>query len=284
MVVSADLPSERTAFASFVVAVALDGTVPVIANGSGAYPHVPAFGSLPARFVPTERGEIVFADTERIAYDRLPADGYSGIDGAGRVVRATLPVRHSCNGAGNCFTTRAGVSGDRPWVRAVEYYHAALDHYFLTASAADIEALDSGRAAGWARTGEHFAVGSNRWSFSGIEGAKACRYRLPPAVGDSHFFSVSADECAGLPARIPGATLESDAAFHAAAADPATGACPAYDDDGFMIGLRPVYRLWNGRLDSNHRYTTRPEIRAAMEARGYVAEGFGPEAVAFCVP
>ncbi len=67
-------------------------------------------------------------------------------------------------------------------------------------------------------------------------------------------------------------------------ADPATGACPAYDDDGFMIGLRPVYRLWNGRLDSNHRYTTRPEIRAAMEARGYVAEGFGPEAVAFCVP
>jgi len=40
----------------------------------------------------------------------------------------------------------------------VEYYHAALDHYFVSALAADIDALDSGRIGGWTRTGLSFHV------------------------------------------------------------------------------------------------------------------------------
>jgi hypothetical protein len=43
-----------------------------------------------------------------------------------------------------------------------------------------------------------------------------------------------------------------------------------------------VYRLWNGRSDSNHRYTTDPLTRVTMIARGYVAEGYGLYGVAFC--
>ena len=35
----------------------------------------------------------------------------------------------------------------------IEYYHAALDHYFISASATDISALDSGMFIGWSRTG-----------------------------------------------------------------------------------------------------------------------------------
>jgi hypothetical protein len=42
----------------------------------------------------------------------------------------------------------------------------------------------------------------------------------------------------------------------------------------------PVYRVWNQRFDSNHRYTTSTAIRDQMVARGGVAEGYGPNAVA----
>ena len=38
----------------------------------------------------------------------------------------------------------------------VEYYHQALDHYFITASASDISLLDGGAFPGWARTGQTF--------------------------------------------------------------------------------------------------------------------------------
>ena len=41
---------------------------------------------------------------------------------------------------------------------------------------------------------------------------------------------------------------------------PITGACPA--------GTAPVYRLWNQRADSNHRYTTSAAIKTQMLARG----------------
>jgi hypothetical protein len=45
-----------------------------------------------------------------------------------------------------------------------------------------------------------------------------------------------------------------------------------------------MYRLWNQRADSNHRYTTNPAIRDLMIQQGYIAEGYGPDAVAMCVP
>ena len=45
-----------------------------------------------------------------------------------------------------------------------------------------------------------------------------------------------------------------------------------------------VYRLWNNRTDSNHRYTTDPAVKAQMLTRGYVAEGYGADAVGMCSP
>ena len=41
----------------------------------------------------------------------------------------------------------------------VEYYHAQLDHDFITPLADEIAALDSGRVAGWLRTGLAFDYG-----------------------------------------------------------------------------------------------------------------------------
>jgi hypothetical protein len=45
-----------------------------------------------------------------------------------------------------------------------------------------------------------------------------------------------------------------------------------------------VYRLWNARFDSNHRYTTDGGERDRLLSRGYVGEGYGPDAVAMCAP
>ena len=71
----------------------------------------------------------------------------------------------------------------------------------------------------------------------------------------------------------------SPAAFWVALPDPVTSECgPDLDFNG-LPRLLPMYRLWNGRADSNHRFTTDPRIRDEMIARGYVSEG-----VAMCVP
>ncbi len=38
-------------------------------------------------------------------------------------------------------------------VDAIEFYHASFDHYFMSADTIEINALDTGYFAGWARTG-----------------------------------------------------------------------------------------------------------------------------------
>jgi hypothetical protein len=69
---------------------------------------------------------------------------------------------------------------------------------------------------------------------------------------------------------------ESDQVFYVSLPDTASGACPA--------ATRPVYRLWNARPDSGHRYTTDAAVKADMIVRGYIPEGYGPDAVAMCSP
>jgi len=103
-----------------------------------------------------------------------------------------------------------------------------------------------------------------------------CRYYLPPAFGDSHFYSASPVECNEVQAKFPGFVSEGAAVLHIALPDIVTGACAA--------GAVPVYRVWNNRADSNHRYTTDPAIRDMMIARGGIAEGYGPDRVIMCAP
>jgi hypothetical protein len=57
---------------------------------------------------------------------------------------------------------------------------------------------------------------------------------------------------------------------------PAAGACPA--------GSTPIYRVFNDRVDANHRYTTDRGVRDQMVARGWIAEGDGPDLVVMCAP
>ncbi len=71
----------------------------------------------------------------------LPTDGVTALTLGGTVVNAP--------------TNFAGATTTLPAlpVTAVEYYRQAVDHYFISALQPDIDALDSGRLAGWARTG-----------------------------------------------------------------------------------------------------------------------------------
>lgn len=49
-------------------------------------------------------------------------------------------------------------------------------------------------------------------------------------------------------------------------------------------GTVPVYRFWNGQPEVNHRYTADPAIREEMLNRGWIAEGYGPDATFMCAP
>jgi hypothetical protein len=157
-------------------------------------------------------------------------------------------------------------------VTVIEFHHAGLDHYFISARADDIEALDSGRHPGWRRTGQAFAA----WPAYVDGAARVCRFYLPPAAGDSHFFSASRDECREVGERFPSFILEDAAVMFLALPDVSTGDCP--------LGTVPVYRLWNARASTNHRYTTEPTSLQAMLAVGWLSEGYGPLGVAMCSP
>jgi len=219
----------------------------------------------PNQFLFTGPATLGFSGVDAVAYAALPTDGVNAITRTGAVVA-------------NVATNFAGDSVAIPPVpvTVVEYYDAARDHYFMSSLQPDIDALDQQTIPGWQRTGETFAAYGS--AESGGPGAQpVCRFYIPPEIGDSHFFSASLAECAailGLMQTNPayaGYVYETPNAFYIAVPDPKTGACP--------LGTVAVYRLWNGRIDSNHRYTDDPAIEAQMIALGFQLEG-----VTMCAP
>jgi serine protease len=160
-------------------------------------------------------------------------------------------------------------------VTVVEFYNQALDHYFITAVAKEISDLDGGVHPGWVRTGQSFkAYGTGSGGHAGRQ--PVCRAYGNPARGlDSHFYSASMEECYSTLSSFNDAwLLEASEVFEVDLPDAVTGACPA--------GGVPIYRVWNNRADSNHRYTTSIATRDQMVAKGYIAEGYGPNNVTLC--
>ena len=260
----ADLPNGNTANRSVLIVTPGFLAVPArYPEFKAVTPDYVAFDQL----LPAEGGTIDFAGTDQWTFGPLPRDGFSA------VFRTGNPVRD------NALTNFGGATVSLPVVpvTAFEYYNATLDHYFVTDLAPDIEALDSSRIAGWARTGKSFNVWPITMGFLN----DVCRYYIPPEHGNSHFFSASKVECDTIASRIgvdpnySGYVLETSQAFAVALPDSA-GACPN--------NWTAVYRLWNNRADSNHRYTIDPAVKAQMLARGYVAEGYGTDAVGMCSP
>ena len=74
---------------------------------------------------------------------------------------------------------------------AVEFYHAVLDHYFISADSKEINDLDTGVHKGWTRTGYRFSVIKGGSSYAGT--SPVCRFYSPTL--DTHFYSAKKSEC-----------------------------------------------------------------------------------------
>lgn len=138
----------------------------------------------------------------------------------------------------------------------------------MTTATADMNALDSGNFVGWQRTGYTF-------SSAAAVTNPVCRFYIPPPYGDSHFFSASAVECTEVQGKFPAFVYETSNALRENLPDVITGVCAA-------PATIAVYRVWNKRADTNHRYTTSREVRDAMVSNGWVPEGYGPNTMAMC--
>ena len=158
-----------------------------------------------------------------------------------------------------------------PPVQVVEYFNTALDHYFITWVPAEIAILDAGVAIkGWQRTGSSLKAYTIAQSIT----TPICRYYLPPQFGDSHFFGRGTVECNATGQANPEYVLEEPAFMQLFF--PIAGNCPAL--------TTPIYRVFSNRNDANHRYMTDRALRDQMVARGWLAEGDGPDLVVMCAP
>ena len=133
-----NLPSASTASRSVLIAT----------PGFAALGLVAPDYTIPTRFIPTDGGKLEFAGgVDEIQLAPLPSDGTIAVNRTGASVLAT--PKNFANASANMAALPVG---------SVEYYNAALDHYFTSALAPDIDALDSGRIGGWTRTGLSFNV------------------------------------------------------------------------------------------------------------------------------
>ncbi|MFO1398909.1 MAG: metallophosphoesterase [Burkholderiales bacterium] len=155
---------------------------------------------------------------------------------------------------------------------AVEFYHATYGHYFVTASAAEIAALDHGTLPGWVRTGESFGV----FDVDTVGTANVCRFWTGQtyAPKSSHFYTPVPAECTTVK---DNPDWQYEGLVFAWGPTDAAGACA-----GVNV---PLYRLYNDGKGGapNHRYTTKTSIRAQMIAQGWIPEGSGIGVIG-CVP
>jgi hypothetical protein len=216
---------------------------------------------IPAGFIPVGGGTLNFAGASAVTYGPLPTDGVTAITAAG-----TPTPNVAANFGGQTGSVVAVASA-----LAVEFRNAGLDHYFVSHIAKEIEDLDKGVHPGWTRTGLAFRV----FTSASARTSAVCRFYIPPAKGDSHFYGRGAQECSETAQKNPTFVNEDPQFFHVVL--PAAGVCPADTIN--------VYRVFNGRPDANHRYTTDAAIRDLMESQQkWIAEGDGPQRVVMCVP
>ena len=170
------------------------------------------------------------------------------------------------------LTPNSQVSGLVP---VIEFYHAGLNHYFVTALASEIMLLDGGFVPGWERTGFRFLA----YASAGSGRSPVCRYYLIPEVGNSHFYSASPSECALVAQQFGSAwVLETSTAYYTALPDVTTGACPT--------GTQAVYRYFRPS-ELNHRFTIEVTVANELKATpGWTPEGYGPGPLfpIMCVP
>jgi hypothetical protein len=155
--------------------------------------------------------------------------------------------------------------------QVVEYYHAGLDHFFITSDPAEQAFVDTGAVGAWQRTGNTFPTGGPN---------QVCRFYGSFSPGpNSHFYTADPAECEFLK-QLQATTPATQKRWNFESNDfmitPAVGgACPA--------GLVPVYRAYNNGfargIDSNHRITSNLGAYQQTVAAGWIGEG-----IVMCAP
>ncbi len=153
----------------------------------------------------------------------------------------------------------AAAQAVEPTATAVEYYHASLGHYFVTANA--IEMRDA-EATGWSRTGGQFGVFAREADAPGL--SPVCRFVHGPIGRHAHLYTGDPAECDSLKSN-RGLRYEGIAFY---AARPEGVQCAS--------GTTPVYRssLDNVfRNDFNQRLTVDATAFVKSLAAGHSAAG-----------
>ncbi|MEO5700696.1 MAG: choice-of-anchor Q domain-containing protein, partial [Casimicrobiaceae bacterium] len=270
----------------------------IVAGGTAASPDIGVIGTLvPVPFSVTASNSLVQAAgpgvvlngtaniagpdpmLAALAFNGGPTQTQALLPGSPAIDAGSNTLNLTTDQRGGSFARVVGAkadmgayeTGNAPVVLVVEYYNASLDHYFITYVPGEIATLDAGIAIkGWVRTGYTFTA--YRTAQAGT--SPVCRFYIPPASGDSHFFGRGTAECDATGQRNPTFVLEDPAFMHMFL--PLAGTCPA--------GTRPIYRVFSNRPDANHRYMTDGAVRDAMVATGWLAEGDGPDLVVMCAP
>ncbi|MEO6929764.1 MAG: choice-of-anchor D domain-containing protein [Casimicrobiaceae bacterium] len=166
-----------------------------------------------------------------------------------------------------------GSSGTK--VSVVEFYNAGFNHYFITATQSEINALGKPPFQDWQPTGLSF----NAYATTNppVGSVAICRFFNDHFNGIStHFYAPHGFGCEQTVTSFPDWSLENPQAFNASIPDGA-GNCAA--------GQIPLYRVYNNGMGGapNHRFTTSAAVRQTMIDKGYTPEGNGI-GVAMCVP
>jgi serine protease len=169
------------------------------------------------------------------------------------------------------FLTAYGTGTAINQINVTEFYHAGLDHYFISADAPEISAIEQGAAGpGWVKTGQVFAASAVPASNL----APVCRFYGNPGLGpNSHFYTAQAEECALLKSQYQPTEKSwryEQTAFYISVNTQAA-ACPG------TAQIRRFYNRGFPAKDSNHRYVNSAALAANMLSRGWVDEG-----VVFC--
>ena len=156
---------------------------------------------------------------------------------------------------------------------ATEFYYAAFNHYFHSASEVETLLLQDGIFGNnWNRTFQYWRV----WTAAGPGRYPVCRFFSATfAPKSSHFFTPYAAECTSLQ---QGNVWTYEGTVYYIGLPDNTGSCAA--------GTAPLYRVYNNGMGGapNHRYTPDRSVRDQMVAQGWVAEGSGPDVVFACTP
>jgi serine protease len=247
-----------------------------------------------AYFDPKTMKVSVNANVIRVDFDYLASAPAQGATPAGMTTFASVRVgslapgnyhveawgRPNTGGTSERYFTRDFATDTQ--VGVVEFYHPSLDHYFMTANADEIAALDAGGyGGGWKRTGQSFKGWGNA-NDAPPNARPVCRFYA--AGPNSHFYTGSADDCSWLKNLEQSGRAEANAqgkAFLGWAFESIAFYALLPQGDQCAAGSLPVFRAYNNRFaqnDSNHRFTIDPAMRYAMQM-GWLDEG-----AVFCSP